>query len=347
MERYARELSSRLHELGWESVLCFLTPPEGEVRDFLALPNVRFDSLPVSVELLRRYRPTILHLHFTPFLSTIPWTARACGVKKIFFTDHGSNPEGSTIQPAPFWKQAIGRVLTAPYSGVVSVSEFNQRMLAGRGFIDPGRVRCIHNGTDLDLPRATRSFRETFGIPRERVLAVQVSWIIPEKGIGDLLRAAELAIREEPDLHIALIGEGAYRSRFATEAQKLGIADHVTWTGLIRDPFTEGVFEDADIVCQMSRWEEAFGLVILEGMIFAKPVLATRVGGIPEIVRDGETGFLVGRGDIEAMADRLVLLARDRALRSRLGDAGRRVAQSSFDLRQKIRELIDWYGIRR
>jgi len=105
----------------------------------------------------------------------------------------------------------------------------------------------------------------------------------------------------------------------------------------------EGVFSATDISCQASRWEEAFGLVLAEAMAFGKPIVATRVGGIPEVVDDGVTGFLVARGDTAALAEKFVMLARDPDLRQRLGRAGRRRAEGEFNLGRNVDLMIDLY----
>src|SRR5262249_12868243 len=161
---------------------------------------------------------------------------------------------------------------------------------------------------------------------------VQVSWIISAKGVGDLLSAGGLLLARNQDVQFVLVGDGEDRQRFMNQAQELGIAERVTWTGLIRDPFGEGVYEAADIVCQVSRWEEAFGQVISEAMACGKPVIGTRVGGIPEVIDDAVSGFLVARGDVEAMAERIQKLVMDRTLRQQMGETGREIAQERFNL---------------
>src|ERR1044071_8834961 len=114
-EAYARELSAQLGDRGWQSVLCFLKEPPEAVRAYLELPNVRIEVIEDSWQtswravarmrqLLQRYRPEILHLHFTGFIGPYPWLSKLCGVKQVFFTDHSSQPEGYVIERAPFWK---------------------------------------------------------------------------------------------------------------------------------------------------------------------------------------------------------------------------------------------------
>ena len=117
-EAYARELSVQLGERGWQSVLCFLKEPPESVRAYLDLPNVRIEVIEDSwqtrwrairrlARILKEYRPEILHLHFTGFISPYPWLARFFSVKQIFFTDHSSNPEGHVIRRAPLWKRGL------------------------------------------------------------------------------------------------------------------------------------------------------------------------------------------------------------------------------------------------
>ena len=125
----------------------------------------------------------------------------------------------------------------------------------------------------------------------------------------------------------------------------MGLAGHLTWTGNVVDTLAEGVYAAAEIVCQMSRWEEVFGFVIAEAMVSGKPVVATRVGGIPELIDDGQTGFLVDRGDHQAMADKILALLADANLRHSMGCAGRLKAKIRFDLKKNVAELISSYGI--
>ena len=114
---------------------------------------------------------------------------------------------------------------------------------------------------------------------------------------------------------------------------------------MVDDPFGEGVFHAADVVCQLSRWEEVFGWMIAEAMAHGKPVVATRVGGIPELISDGVTGYLVGRADVAAMSDRILQLLGDPGLRARMGASGRDTVARKFDLRKNVSQLIGSYGI--
>ena len=357
-ETFARELSAQLGERGWQSVLCFLSEPTEEVRRFLDLPNISLDVFSESTNghgrenklsrIVSRYHPEILHLHFTGFLSLYPWLARLRSVNKVFFTDHHSRPGGYVAARAPIWKRAAARLINRPLTKVISVSNYGYRCMTTADLLPQNRFEMIYNGVDLSRvssdPRRAIEFRRRHSIPVDRAIVVQVSWIIPEKGIADLLETARLVIARNPNVQFVIVGEGAYREQYTREAATMGLGDHVTWTGMSRDPFGEGVFDAADVVCQMSRWEEVFGWMIAEAMAHGKPVVATRVGGIPELIADGVTGYLVDRGDAEAASTRVLESLSDPKLRAAMGQAARETVSDKFDLRKNVAQLMRAYG---
>jgi glycosyltransferase involved in cell wall biosynthesis len=360
MQYWSRELSTALLKLGWNSVLCFATPPSDEVRNFLDLPNVSFEVLDNSWELARkpaiglheilnRHRPEILHLHFTGFISVFPWLAKLHGAKKVFFTDQASRPEGFIPRRKPMWRRAATRVLNWPINEVFCVSDYGHQALEALDVFPASRISTVYNSIDFErfdsvTPNGVE-FRRKHRIPEDRRVVAQVSWIIPDKGIDDLLEAARIVVPQFPSVHFAFIGEGKTREEYAARARDFGIGDHVTWTGMIRDPLVEGAFASADIVCQMSRWEEVFGWVIAEAMAHGKPLVATRVGGIPEVVQDGQSGFLVNRRDPAAMAEKILTLLKDPDLCERMGKRGQQIAREKFDLRINVAKVIKSYGL--
>ncbi len=361
-ETFARELSLQLGRRGWHSVLCFQSDPPEDVRRFLELENVSFEISPDSpklswravkdfVRILRRHRPEIVHLHFTGFLGLYPWLARLNSVKKVFLTDHTSRPSGYVARQAPLWKRMMARAINRPLTKVICVSRYGYQCLTKLDLLASERCELIYNGVALyrvqpDLGRAAE-FRLRYSIPDDRAVVLQVSWIIPEKGIPDLLRAASLVIPKNQNVQFVFVGEGAYREQYMRDAETMGLGNHVTWTGLVQDPFGEGVYDVADIVCQVSNWEEVFGWMIAEGMAYGKPIVATKVGGIPELIADEESGFLVDRGDVEAIAKKILRLLCNNELRERMGRVGREAVASTFNLELNIAKLINAYNLTR
>lgn len=360
-ETFARELSLQLAVQGRQSVLCFLSKPTAQVESLLRLPNVSLEVLADSAEfsltagrelsrILKRYQPEILHLHFTGFLGMYPWVARYRSVKKVFFTDHTSRPAGHVIRQAPFWKRLLVRLINRPLTKVISVSDYGYRCLTGLDLLPKDRYELIYNGVDLSRvapdARLGAEFRQRYSVPADRIVVLQVSWIIPEKGIPELLQVAQQVVAKTEKVHFLLVGEGAYREQYMKDAQALGLEDHVTWTGMVEDPFGEGVYDAADIVCQLSHWEEVFGWMIAEAMAFEKPIIATRVGGIPELINDGASGFLVERGDVTATVEKILKLAAEPELRRQMGSVGCQITTEKFALKRNVAQLIHSYDLK-
>jgi len=360
-ETYARELSAQLAHHGWRSVLCFATPPSEEVRRFLDLPNISLEVLGYLhglkprviarlAQVLRRHRPRIVHLHYTDFLSPYPWLARLLSAEQVFFTDHASRPANHLTRRASLPKRCLARAINWPVSRVICVSDYGYRCFTERGLFSASRCEMIYNGVDLgrvaeSAERAT-TFRCRLSIPSDRKVVLQVSWIIPEKGILDVLTAARIVVSQNPDVHFVLVGDGPFREEYTKKGVEMGLRGHLSWTGLLEDPFTAGAYDAADVVCQVSRWEEVFGWVIAEAMAYRKPVVATRVGGIPELVTDQESGFLIERGDADRLAATLLILLAEPARRESMGAAGRKTVDAKFDLRRNVARLLVAYGIR-
>lgn len=362
VEAFARELSLQLADRGWRSVLCFATPPIPAVRDYLKLPGVEIEvirdpstrnwrTIRDLHSVLRRYRPSIFHLYFTPFIAAYPWLARMNAVDRVFYTDQASRPVGWMPHRAPRWKRAVARAVVHPVNGLVAVSDYVQRCWAVSDLFPVARTMRIYNAVDVSINGTAELqasvFRKRYSIPPDRDLVVQVGWVIAQKGVKELLEAARLVVSKIPQAHFALVGDGAQRNEYLRLTASLGLEDHVTWTGLLVNPVLEGAYSAAQVVCQVSCWQEAFGWTIAEAMACGKPLVATRVGGIPELVNDGETGYIIQPGDTQAIAEKIILLLRDPSLRRKMGAAGRRAVEIHFDLRKNVAELLRVYGLNR
>ncbi len=355
VEMFCRELSAQLAERGWNSVLCFTAEPPAPVRAFLSLPNVTIEviagldrSIPATLrafrELLRKHRPGIVHLHFTPEMGGLAWMAgRSAGA--VFATDHISLLEPGLERPAGVIKRAVSRLANLPLRKLIAVSDFKARECHASSLVPVEKITRIYNGVDSGRAHGNAAaFRARFGIPAGRWVVLQVSWMIPEKGVADFVEMARIVLREEPDTHFVLAGESRFREQLMRETAGLVDAARLTWTGLLEDPISDGVYDAADVVCQLSRWQEAFGWTTTEAMLCGRPVVATAVGATPEIVEHGESGFLVAPRQPAEAAARVVQLLRDPELRERMGARGRHIVRTKFDLRSNVAELVRLYG---
>ncbi|MDD1770207.1 MAG: glycosyltransferase family 4 protein [Methanomassiliicoccales archaeon] len=163
-----------------------------------------------------------------------------------------------------------------------------------------------------------------------------VGGLEPRKGLEYLLHAMEYVLDEIPNARLIAVGKTGFRGTddwawFETLADRLGVRDRMEFRESVSPRTLLGFYSEADVVVLPSK-TEGWGLSLMEAMACRKPVVATRVGGIPELVRSGVEGILVRSGDIRAMADAMLKLLNDKKLSARMGRAGKeRVRQFSWD----------------
>lgn len=194
--------------------------------------------------------------------------------------------------------------------------------------------------------RASAEVRAEIGL-RNGDPCVGVAGNIQEwKGQTVLVEAMAKVVREVPQARGLIIGGvhragAAYNDELQSLIRARHLGDNVLITGFRRD--IADVMNALDIVVHTSVKPEPFGRVILEGMLLGKPVVASAAGGVPELIADGETGFLFPPGDAQALADRLVTLCRDPELRRRIGDRGRTWARQKFSLEAHVGAMCGLY----
>ena len=273
--------------------------------------------------LLKRARPDLVVYALGGIIRPLPWLGRLAGARVVYMDETSRTRAFRTAGV----KGALQRLLVRPVSLVIAASEFTRETaVRERTFGCP--AIAIPNGIDTGRNQTTgAAFRARYGVPADATLVTQCSWLVPEKGADLFLGAAARLVR--PGLHFVIAGEGADRARYEEQARGLP----VTFTGQIPDPMTEGLYAASDVFCLPSRWQECCGLVNLEAMSFAVPVVATRIGGIPEYVTDGECGLLI-EPTVGDLADKLERLLDDPALRARLGQQAQRRVRERYTIDQ-------------
>ncbi len=194
------------------------------------------------------------------------------------------------------------------------------------------KITVIHNAADLrrfDPSDAdSETARAEFGFAKEDIVIGTAGKLHVGKGVFDLLRAAETIASRYPGLRLMYVGDGPERAALELEASRLLIGGRVIFAGLRTD--MERMYAAMDIFVLPSTCREAFGMVIIEAMAMVRPVIATSIGGIPEIVRDGTNGILVKPGDPAALADAVSRLIDDAALSRRLAAEGRAMVERYY-----------------
>ncbi|MEW6329960.1 MAG: glycosyltransferase [Pseudomonadota bacterium] len=234
------------------------------------------------------------------------------------------------------------RLASLKLSRVIAVSDIVRRGLIEDVGIPAAKISLIHNGIDLSAtpPRGLEARRKELGLSPDDVVLVSVGRLAGIKNYGLLLEALARAAGAAPALRLVMVGDGSERSGLEATAARLGLSGRVHFLGArddVRDWLALGQ------VFVLSSLYEGVSLALLEAMAAGLPAVVTRVGGNPEVVVDGECGFLVESGDAEGLARALVRLAREGDLRAKMGRAARARMEAEFDLKQAIKQYEEIY----
>jgi glycosyltransferase involved in cell wall biosynthesis len=271
---------------------------------------------------LREFGPDIVHAHNLYFRTTeavaIP---RAGCTGRLVVTLHLGATEGGSL-PLRFllcaYEQTVGRLILARSARVICVSKAVARQARSLG-VRPGAAKVVPNGVDTTVFHPARQGEGNRGaMPGPVVLFV--GRLVPNKGPDLILRAAPAILADHPGAGFVFAGDGPMRRRLERDVERAGLASVFSFVGLV-DNVPE-VMRNAAVLVRPSTLE-GMPLAVLEAMATGLPVVATRVGGTPEVVRDGETGFLFEPGDHVALARSVSRLLADRPLAEAMGAAGR------------------------
>ena len=215
--------------------------------------------------------------------------------------------------------------------------------------LKPTRVHVVSNGIDVNLfrPRPLAETRAQLGL-RDGPLFVCVGRLSRDKGIQHAVRALAVLDSEAPDARLMIVGDGEERSHLERLAQRLGIDRRVTFAGAQPPEKVPLYVAAADAFLFPTERDEAAPLVLPQAMSCARPVVASRIGGIPEVIGDsGEYGVLIPPGDVGGLTDAMRLLLRDEDLRRRLGEAARERVLAEYTIERMTERTLAVYEIAR
>lgn len=234
----------------------------------------------------------------------------------------------------PRWQVVLESMILARATALVAITQAAKDFAVSRG-VRAERVRVIHIGVPAPQPGGpARAVREELGIDPKAPVVGCVARLAPQKDHATLLRAAVLVTRRVPDARFLLVGDGELRADLEALSARLGLTGRVQFTGMRHD--AQDLLNACDVAVLASRRQEGCSNFLIEAALLGKPVVATRVGGIPEAVVHDATGILVPPADPAAMADAIVRLAGDAALSGRLGAAAATRAREQFSLRAMV-----------
>ncbi len=287
---------------------------------------------------LRGFRPHIVHTHSFDADLVGGILSRFSRVPAMVTTKHIEEEKLSTLTGA-----FVARRFAGSFDRVVTISTAVRNLLKRTLHLDDARLLHIPYGFPprKGLPdRGPNGLRSALGLDPDAKLVTMVGSLTRRKGVDDLLRAASLIRDAQPSARFLLVGRGDQRRLLEEIVRRLDLTEAVRFLGFRRD--VPEILNGSDLLVLPSHWE-GFGLVLLEAMNAGLPVVGTRRGAIPEVVRDGETGLLVPPKDPEALATALIRLLCDPDRAKAMGRAGLSRLRREYDMDRAVRAHDELY----
>lgn len=353
IERLYARMADRLLERGVRTIVAYPTIPEPPrtLTGSAAIPIVLDTQLLTRRsraemrEFIRRENVQVLYLTDRPAWSFWYRSLRAAGVRRIVVHDHTS---GSRTVPRGARRAVKRAVVNFPGLAadvVIAVSDFVAERDRAVSLISPAKIRRVWNGVD-PIPAGSEESRPDLSsmlkVNSETPIIACACRAAPEKGVDVLLKAFDLFCRTSslPGV-LAYIGSGPEIENLTALRSTLACAKRVHLLGYL--PGASTILRTANVCVVPSVWEDAFPLAVLEMMARGRTVIATRVGGVPEMIEHGVSGLLVPPNDVTALAEAIATVAGSPVLQDNLGRAARERASRLFTADEQIRQLLETF----
>jgi glycosyltransferase involved in cell wall biosynthesis len=315
-----------------------------QLRDFTAISKLR--------KYLKQHKADIVHtqLEFSNILGNI--SARSMGLPGIS-TIHVL-PVSDAGFKARLHQWVEWTALRLFCDRVVTVSEETRRHYIAQSGISPGKLFTIYNGIDLERFQriepylAHASVRKEFALPDDAILLITVAVLRPPKGIQYMIRALPSIVARFPKAYYLVVGDGVHADALADEAMQNNVGEHVLFAGSRTD--IAQLLSGSDIFI-LPTLTEALPTVLAEAMACHLPIIASAVGGVPEMVQTGENGILIPPADPEELSAACTQLLADHDLRMNMGEKGWLQVNEKFNVKRQVLqlqkqylELINHYG---
>ncbi len=289
-----------------------------------------FDLRPVSRlrRLIRDESYDIIHLHTKRAHALSLWLSRGGVTPKYVVTRRMDYPEANSWYTRYLYNRKV--------DGVVAISRKISTLLIEAG-VERERIRLIHSGID---PRPFEAAVNLRDVHPEGVKVGMAAVLEERKGHRFLLEAARRLKVQGCQIQYCIAGEGSLKKSLEEIVTRLGLKDEVQFLGFVSD--MPAFLSQVDILVLPSLFE-GLGVSVLEAMAAGKAVIASRVGGLVELVHDTVTGLLVAPRDVEGLANAIAKLAGDRTLRREMGQKGKERLQANFTVEQMAKQNEDYY----
>jgi len=317
---------------------------QGFPVDLIGIQRLRNPlNIPRISHYLYKHKPDIVHtqLEFAHTLGVL--SSRLLRIPVVSTLHSLPAPH---VHTSAYWRhRLLWWVLRNHSRKVIAVAENARQYYIEQGQLQPESIETIYNGIDLNRfsqiqPAQLQSLRDSLGIPHTAPLLLTVAYLREPKGIQYMLQAMPRILAEIPQTHYLIAGAGAYQQPLQELTDELGITQNVTFAGFRND-----------IACLLSACDcfvlpsltEALPTVLIEAMACAKPIIASRVGGVPEMIEEGKNGFLVKPADSANLAESCLRILQNPEQARIMGNAGYEYAAQNFTLNHQGQRLLELY----
>ena len=313
------------------------------VRDIHPLKDIK--ALIKLAIFLKKEKFDIVHCHTSKggFIGRL--AAKLAGAKIIIYSPHGDIFEGYFCKLATDFFILLEKFAARFTDKIINLTKIEIERFLEHGIGTRHQLKQIYNGINIKYyERAMTSNlkkRDEFGLSKDDFICATVGRLVPVKGHTYLIKAIHKVVKVIPEARFLFVGDGEIKSKLSEEIRSLDLQENIFLLGSRNDIAT--ILSCIDIFLLPSL-NEGFGMALIEAMAEKKPVIATNVGGIPEVVIDGETGILVPPKDPEAFSSAIIKLYKNPELSRRMGLAGYNRAKRLFDITTTVHNLERLYS---
>lgn len=309
-------------------------------------PESRWGSGKIFLELVRAFKKSnvqIIHTHKYKDTVLAAPAAKLCGIPHVVRTVHGLREPFTGLRDLKMglYKSMERSVHRSCVDSIIGVSSQIERMYKAEG--ECARVTCIRNGIDFKggVVQTDRwRTRKDLGVDLGACLIGTIGRLTPVKGIPYLLKAAKMLLRQGANVKVLIVGDGSIKPDLMTQTRDFGIGEHVVFLGHRED--TKELVQAMDIFVLPSL-SEGIPMALLEAMAASRPVVASRVGGVPEIIDDGVEGFLVEPMDVNGLTEKCLGVIQSPDMAQKMGEMARARVERDFSAENMAHRVAALY----
>ena len=295
---------------------------------------------------LNAFQPDVVHTHSAKGGVLGRLAAASLRVPAIVHTVHGAPFHPYQSLPARWLFRWCERYAAARCHALVTVADAMTELMVSARVATRDKFRKIYSGLDVDLflrsNETRQKRRRALGFSEEHIVIGKVARLYHLKGHADLIKAAEAVVKQCPSARFLFVGDGVLREPLERKIRKANLGKYFHFTGLVNPQEIPSFIGAMDVLVHTSL-REGLARAIPQAFLAGKPVISYDIDGAPEVVKSGETGFLLRPGDIDGLVSSLHQLVADAELRVRFGTAGRQQCAEKFRHQEMTRQLRGLY----